>query len=108
MPSQSKNKSRRYLSSKHYKKTKVIRRKKQRVVSPKKASKEPSPNASLLVGLVDNSDTTFEDKLECLKALYAKWEHEDVEEVIERSELGFRQKNRCKEVELVVFGFALH
>lgn len=77
-------------------------------MSPEKASEEPSPNASLLAGLVDDPDITFEDKLERLKALYAKWEHEDIEEVVEGSELVFRQKNRCKEVGLVVFGFALH
>lgn len=108
MPPQPKNKSRQYPNSKHHKKTKSIRRKKQRVAAPEKANEDPGPNASLLAGLVDDPDTTFEDKLERLKALYAKWKHEDVEEVVEGLELIFWQKNRCKEVGLVVFGFALH
>lgn len=77
-------------------------------MAPKKASEEPALNASLLASLVNDPDTTFEDKLECLKAPYAKWEHKDVEEVVERLKLVFRQKNRCKEVRLIVFGFALY
>ena len=81
MPLQPKNKYRQYPSSKHHEKTKLIRRKKQKVVTPGKASEEPCPNASLLAGLVDDPDTTFEDKPERPKAFHAKWEHEDVEEV---------------------------
>lgn len=72
MPPQPKNKSRQYPNSKHHKKTKSIRRKKQRVAAPEKASEDPGPNASLLASLVDDPDTTFENKLEHLKALYAK------------------------------------
>lgn len=105
---QPKNKSRQYLNSKHHRKTKYIRRKKEKVVIPKKINEKLGLNVSLLVDLIDNPNITLKDKLEYLKTLYAKWEHEDKEEVIERLKLIFRQKNRCKEVGLDIFGFALH
>lgn len=68
----SKTKSRQYLNSKYYRKIKLISCKKQKIVVIKKTSKESSLNVSLLVVLIDNTNITFEDKLEYLKAIYAK------------------------------------
>lgn len=89
MPLQPKTKSRQYLNIKHHGKTKLIKRKKQRILTPKKTSEEPSLNASLLTGLVNDLDTTLENKREYLKAFHAKWGYKDVKKVVERLELVF-------------------
>ena len=41
-------------------------------------------------------------------ALHAKWKYEDAEEPIEGSELLGRQRQRCKDIGKIVFGFVLH
>ena len=61
-----------------------------------------------LVGLVDDPNTTLEDKLQRLRALHSKWQFEDKEEVVDGTELVFRQKTRFKDIRSIVFGFALH
>lgn len=101
-------KSRQYLNSKYYGKTKFINYKKQKNIAFKKTSKESSLNISFLVILVDNTNITFEDKLECLKVTYAKQKHKDVEAIVDRLELIFQKKNRYIKFGLVVFGFTLY
>ena len=61
-----------------------------------------------LVGLVDDPNTTLEDKLQRLRALHSKWQYEDKKEVVNRIELVFQQKTRCKDIESIVFGFTLY
>lgn len=68
----------------------------------------PGVDTTSLSGLVEDPDTTLEDKLQWLRALHAKWSFEDKEEAVDGTKLVFRQKTRCKDVGPIVFGFALH
>lgn len=51
--------------------------------------------------------TTDHDKLERMRALYARWKYEDHEEVVDGAGLQARQRIRVKEIGLIVFGFPL-
>lgn len=42
---------------------------------------------SILVGLESDPSTTVEDKYERVRAMYAKWKHEDIEEPVEGEDL---------------------
>lgn len=56
----------------------------------------------------DDKSTTRNNKIHQLAVLYAKWAYEDKEEPVEGKELVGRQRQRCKAIGLVVFGFTLH
>lgn len=56
----------------------------------------------------DNESTTRNNKIYQLAALYVKWVHKDKEKPIEEKELVGHQRQRCKVISLVVFGFTLH
>lgn len=60
------------------------------------------------MGLVDDPKTTLEDKLQWLRVLHAKWQFKNKEWVVDRIELVFWKKTRCKDIRSIVFGFALH
>ena len=70
----------------------------------------PSNNdLNAVAKLVDNSDSTFDDKLARTLALHARWQYEDKEEqALEGEDLQARQRSRCKELGRLVFGFTLH
>ncbi|MCJ1466708.1 hypothetical protein MMC07_005328 [Pseudocyphellaria aurata] len=57
--------------------------------------------------LQEDKSTTDKDKLERMKALYARWKHEDDEEMVGGADLQARQRLRAKEIGLIVFGFIL-
>lgn len=59
-------------------------------MTPKTVNEESSLNIFFLASLVDNPDITLDDKLKRQMALYARWEHEDVNEVVEGSALVFQ------------------
>ena len=55
------------------------------------------------------ADTTYNDKLARVQTLHARWEYEDNEkEALEGDALQARQRSRCKEFGLIVFGYTLH
>ena len=63
---------------------------------------------SRLNTLCPDLSTTNEDKVERVRALHSKWLYEDAEEIVEGEELAVRQRQRCKAIGQVVFGFVLH
>ena len=65
-------------------------------------------NIKSLDALYPNPSTTNEDKVERMRALHSKWLYEDTEEIVEDAELAARQRQRCKAIGQVVFGFVLH
>lgn len=75
-------------------------------------SKSPSASNTaigILAHLADDSSTTYDDKLARVLALHARWKYEDnEEEALEGDALQMRQRTRCKELGLIVFGFTLH
>ena len=73
-----------------------------------KVIEKSDPNVSSLAGLVNDPNTVLEDKQECLEVVHIKWKHKSKEKVVERSELIFQQKNKSKEVKLIIFGFILY
>ncbi len=63
----------------------------------------------VVANLVDDSDTTFNDKLARVIVLHFMWKYEDTEEeALNGDVLQARQRNRCKERGLIVFGFPLY
>lgn len=56
----------------------------------------------------EDESTTRANKIHQLAALHAKWAYEDKEELVDGSELLGRQRQRCKAIGQVVFGFTLH
>lgn len=63
----------------------------------------------VLAHLADDSTTTYDDKFARVLALHACWKYEDnEEEALDGEALQTRQSARCKELELIVFGFTLH
>lgn len=62
----------------------------------------------VLSNIPDNETTTREDKLRQIAALHSKWKYEDVEKVVEGSELLGHQRQRCKDIGRIIFGFNLH
>lgn len=76
----------------------------------------PSPSASssntaigILASSADDSSTTYDDKLARVLALHAWLKYEDnEEEALKGDALQMRQRTRCKELGLIVFGFTLH
>ena len=70
---------------------------------------QPSPH--LPSHAIDEDDDTvaYNDKVARLQALQARWAYEDTEEeALVEDALQARQKSRCKELGLIVFGFTLH
>lgn len=65
-------------------------------------------NLGLAADLVEDPTTTIDDKLERIRALHARWKYEDTEEVLDGDALKTRQRSRCREIGLIVFGFTLH
>ena len=58
---------------------------------------------------IDNEKSIIRmDKIHPLFALNSKWAYEDKKEPVEGSELLGRQRQRCKAIGQVIFGFALH
>lgn len=65
--------------------------------------------AGILANSADDASTTYDDKLARVQALHARWRYEDnEEEALEGDALQMRQRSRCKELGLIVFGFRLH
>ncbi len=73
-----------------------------------------APNTSdvdldVVANLVDDSTTTFDDKLARVLALQAWWKYEDTEEeALNGDALQALQRNKCKELELIVCRFPLY
>lgn len=66
-------------------------------------------NLALVEDLVDDPDTTVNDKLARVMALHARWKYEDTEEqALKGDALKARQQSRCRELGLIVFGLTLH
>lgn len=50
-----------------------------------------------------------DDKLARVLALHARWDYEDTEkQALQGESLQARQRTRCRELELIIFGFPLH
>ena len=60
-----------------------------------------------LSGLKIHASTSTQDKLARIEALHTKWNLEDLEAPLENEALETRQKGRCKELGMIIFGFAL-
>lgn len=54
-----------------------------------------------------DSSTSIADKLDQIKAVHAQWKLEDLEGSLEGDELVARQKQRCRDIGKIVFGFLL-
>lgn len=64
---------------------------------------------ALLKNLINNSNTTYDDKLARAMALYAQWRYEDKKkQALERETLMVLQKSRCQELRLIVFDIRLY
>lgn len=76
------------------------------------SQKHPRPprlpqDARPLVGLSIDASSSTADKLERIRAFHAQWKIEDLDTALEGLELVERQKQRCKDMGRVVFGFLL-
>ncbi len=79
----------------------------------KKAAIEELQKAEfLLLGLSFNKSSSLYDKLSRVFALYAKWRFEDSlaiqDSSVNKKSLHTAEKQRCKEIDLIIFGFSLH
>ena len=74
-----------------------------------RAPEQYNVDSDSISDLVDDSTTTFDDKLARVTALHARWNYEDTEEeALEGDALQTWQRSRCKELGMIVFGFELH
>lgn len=60
-----------------------------------------------LSGLKNDASTPIQDKRSRTEALHAKWDLEDIESSLENEAFEARQKNRCNELGMIIFGFVL-
>ena len=70
----------------------------------------PSNNdLNTIAELIDNSDSTFDDKLARILTFHIRWQYENTEkQALEREALQAHQQIQCKELGRIVFGFTLH
>ena len=75
------------------------------------ANSQPAPinvDPSIEASLVEDS-LVEDDKLARVLALHARWDYENTEEqALEGESLKARQRTRCRELGLIIFGFPLH
>lgn len=77
--------------------------------APANPSPQPAGLPSNPIDGTPNLADHYNDKVARLRALHARWAYEDTEkEALVEEALQARQRNRCKELGLIVFGYTLH